>query len=267
MDDPFAEIDGRREMEPSVREEIDRLAQAIIDSVPADDWRAILRANPTAASEVWEQVREFLTLARGESSEHEGKRPDLQADPGSRPRPQVHQPRDSHHRAAVGGPVPEISFEPSDFKRAREEALKKWADDPFTELGSEPSDLDRARDSAVQLIALAVGEVLRSSRRLRNQISGCWHLLWQPLDAERKLAPYPSDPFQLRRWRALIHDVRQHVRRALPPSRKGGDAWPPNGHVIWQEGLGMLRRDDLTEATALLGDMPSAEFAKLVKHA
>jgi len=140
--------------------------------------------------------------------------------------------------------------------------------DPFTEIGCERSPLDRARDTAVQMIAVALQCSLSASSKTRQQRSACWQLLWQPLDAERKLAPYPADPLRLRRWPALIHDVRRHARRALPPNRKSRDAWPPNGHVIWQEALGiLLGRKDVAEATSGLRDMPSNEFAKLVKHA
>jgi hypothetical protein len=146
--------------------------------------------------------------------------------------------------------------------------LQKLAANPFAEIGSRTSPLPRVRDRAVVLIASALERALHSSTKLTDQRSTCWRLLWQPLDAQRKLAPYPTDPLRLRRWPAFIHDVRRHVRRAVPLNRKSRDAWPPNGHPIWKEALGMLlARDDLAAATAAFRDMPSNEFAKLVKHA
>lgn len=138
----------------------------------------------------------------------------------------------------------------------------------FAEVGFGPTPLDRARDRATELIATALQNALQSSRRLREQRSTLWHILWRPLDSNRRLAPYPTDPFGLRRWPALIDDVRRHVRRALPRGRQNRDAWPSENHVIWQEAFGMvLGRDDLGEQAALLHDMPSNEFAKMVKRA
>lgn len=140
--------------------------------------------------------------------------------------------------------------------------------DPFTEIGFERSRVDRARHIATAVIEGAVHKALTANMALGHRERLCWHILWAPLTSGRKLAPYPKDPFQLKRWPALIHDVRRHVRRALPPKRTSREAWPPAPHVVWQEAMGiMLGRSDLAEHRAGLAGMSTADFAKVVKRA